>query len=394
MSESQPGWQTRLQAARWLWMPLLAFCLTRAGIALVAYLAASTLPENPLPPPYHIRPDNILLDVFGSRWDTGFYLSIADQGYRYEGEQLPSVAFFPLFPLFISLVSRLTNDTLTAGILVANAALLLASIFFYRLVALEGDESVAERAVWYLLIFPTSFFGSAIYSESLFLLCAIGALYLARRGYWESAAMLGVMTALTRLIGLIVAPMLLVEWWMQRRNREEWEEPPPRWAILAPALVPLGTVGYMLFLRARFGDPLAFLHASAAWERVPQPAWIIVNGMLQPPAEGWSAALLSGNLPLDNWIDLFIVILFIVLGLVLLRQRRWSEAVFVLLGALIPLNSGLLMSQRRYVWVLFPVFMLLARWGKNHWVDRLVTLFSLLGLGLFTALFAAWYWVG
>jgi Gpi18-like mannosyltransferase len=394
MSESQPGWQTRLRAARWLWMPLLAFCLTRAGIAAVAYIAASSLPENPLPPPYHIRPDNILLDVFGSRWDTGFYLSIANEGYKYEGAQLPSVAFFPLLPLFIGLVSRLTNDTLMAGILVANAALLLASIFFYRLVALEGDESVAERAVWYLLIFPTSFFGSAIYSESLFLVCAIGALYLARRGYWESAAMLGVMTALTRLVGLIVAPMLLLEWWMQRRNREEWEEPPPRWAILAPALVPLGTVGYMLFLHARFGDPLAFLHASAAWERQPQPFWTTVSDMLQPPAEGWSAALLAGNLPLDNWIDLFIVVLFLVLGLVLLRQRRWSEAVFVLLGALIPLNSGLLMSQRRYVWVLFPVFMLLARWGKNHWVDRLITLFSLLGLGLFTAFFAAWYWVG
>jgi len=68
--------------------------------------------------------------------------------------------------------------------------------------------------------------------------------------------------------------------------------------------------------------------------------------------------------------------------------------VFVTLGTLIPFSSGLLMSQRRYVWVLFPAFILLARWGEHPWADRLITTLSLLGLGLFTALFANWYWVG
>jgi hypothetical protein len=52
------------------------------------------------------------------------------------------------------------------------------------------------------------------------------------------------------------------------------------------------------------------------------------------------------------------------------------------------------MSQRRYVWVLFPAFILLARWGERRWIDRTITLLFLLGLGLFTAMFANWYWVG
>jgi hypothetical protein len=52
------------------------------------------------------------------------------------------------------------------------------------------------------------------------------------------------------------------------------------------------------------------------------------------------------------------------------------------------------MSQRRYVWVLFPAFILLAQWGDRPWFDRLVTTLSLLLLGLFTALFANGYWVG
>jgi hypothetical protein len=82
------------------------------------------------------------------------------------------------------------------------------------------------------------------------------------------------------------------------------------------------------------------------------------------------------------------------MGLVLLYQRRWSESIFVLLGVLIPLNSGLLMSQRRYMWVLFPAFILLARWGKHQWVDRAITILFISGLALYTALFANWYWVG
>jgi hypothetical protein len=52
------------------------------------------------------------------------------------------------------------------------------------------------------------------------------------------------------------------------------------------------------------------------------------------------------------------------------------------------------MSQRRYMWVLFPAFILLACWGKRPWLDRLITAASLLGLALFTALFDNGYWVG
>lgn len=382
---------TRLAAARWLWVSVLAFTLTRLGIVLVAYVAGPLIADSTVPP-YHIRPDNIVLDTLGSRWDTGFYLSIADEGYRYEGVPLPSVAFFPLFPVLIRAVTPLVGDSLLAGLLVANVALLGATMLLYRLVQDEWGVAVADRAVWYLLIFPTAFFGSAIYSESLFLLTAIGALYLARKGHWGFAAVLGILAALTRLVGLLIAPMLLAEWWMQHRRPGPGQ---PSWrALLAPALVPLGTVAYIAYLWWVFGDPLAFAHAQAAWGRGLSSPLTVLAELLRSPAEGWGAALLAGSLPLDNWIDLAFSLLFLVLGVVLLVQRRWSEGLFVVLGTLVPLHSGLLMSQRRYAWVLFPAFILLARWGQRAWVDRAITAVSLLGLGLFAALFANWYWVG
>jgi hypothetical protein len=383
-----------LTVARWVWLPLLLFTITRLGIAVIAYLAVPLIADAPSPPLYHLRPPgNVLIDALGSRWDTGFYVSIAEEGYKFEGVPLPSVAFFPLLPLLMRAVTPLVGDTLAAGIVVSNVALLLAMMLFYRLVAESWDEQVADRAVWYLLIFPTAFFGAAIYTESLFLLAVIGAFYFARRRYWELSALLGIAAGMTRLMGLIVVPMLLLEWLRQWRSMEGEER--PFFFSFFIAFTPLiGLGAFMLYLQSVFGDPLAFVHGAEAWGRVPQSPVVTVAGLLQRPAEGWGTAVLAGHLHVDNWIDFCMVLLFLVLGSVLLVKKRWSEAAFVLLGTLIPFSSGLLMSQRRYVWVLFPAFILLAQWGKRPWLDKTITALFLLGLGLFIALFVNGYWVG
>ena len=385
---------------RWFWMPLLAFLITRLGVAAVAFFTTPILADSTTPP-YHLRQDNTLLDVFGSRWDTGFYLSIAEEGYRYQNVNLPSVAFFPFFPMLIRGVSAITGDALTSGILVANLALLAAVMLLYQLVEGEWGQPTAERAVWYLLIYPTSFFGSAIYSESLFLFLSIAAFFLARRDRWLAAGLISILAAMTRLVGIILAPALALEWLQRRRAAVNIPEDrqgiakKPGWTDLAASLLaPLGTLIYMVYLQLNVGNPLAFIQASAAWERQPSSPLTMVSSLFARPSQGWLGAIAVGALPLDNWLDLTFVLFFIALGIVMLSQRRWSEGVFVLLGALLPFSSGLLMSQRRYMWVLFPAFILLARWGKNPWIDRVIFVASLLALGIFTAMFANWYWVG
>ena len=380
--------------ARWVWMPLLLFVITRLGIALVAYLAVPLIADSPSTPPYHLRPPgNVLVDALGSRWDTGFYVSIAEEGYKFEGVPLPSVAFFPLLPLMMRALTPLVGDTLVAGLLISNVALLLAMFLFYRLVAESWAEPVADRAVWYLLIFPTAFFGAAIYTESLFLLTAVGAFYFARRGYWELAALLGIAAGMTRFMGVIVVPLLLLEWLRQWRGMGGEKRPFPL-TFLAPFAPLLGLGAFMLYLQHSFGDPLAFVQGAGAWGRAPQSPLVTIAELLQRPAEGWWTAVLAGRIHIDNWIDFSAVLLFLTLGIVLLIKKRWAEAAFVLLGVLIPLSSGLLMSQRRYVWVLFPAFILLAEWGKRPWLDKTITTFFLMGLALFTALFVNGYWVG
>ena len=386
--------------------PILIFATSRLIIVVVAYLAVAFLGHTMPPHAHHMRgTENLLLDVFGSRWDTAFYVNIVEEGYRNEGE-MPSVAFFPLLPLLMGLLAPLVGDVVVAGILIANGALLGASLLFYRLVADQWGEPIAQRALWYLLIFPTAFFGSAIYTESLFLLASVGALFSARRGNWAAAGIFAVAAGLTRLIGLIVAPMLVLEWLRQRREAEksgEWHRqetghshpgPPILQPGLAVLAAPAGLLAYMIYLWRAFGEPLAFAHASAAWNRVPRPPGQVIVALLQRPAGGWVQALRAGRLPLLNdWIDLGMVLFFLALALVLLYRQQWAEGIFVWLGVMLALNSGLLMSQRRYVCVLFPVYVLLAQWGHRPWADRAITGLFLGGQTLFVILFALWYWV-
>jgi hypothetical protein len=390
------AWRARARAVRiprWITAPLVMFAITRLGVILAAIVGAALLPDNPSVPPYHLRsPENVLLDVFGSRWDTGFYVSIAEEGYRYEGVPLPSVPFFPLLPLLMKALLPLTGDAVVAGVLISNLALSLAAILLYRFASLDSTRPRAGRAVWYFLIFPLSLFGSAIYSEALFLLTAIGALYFARRQKWEISGVFAILAGLSRFMGIIVGPVLMVEWLAQRRGAAAGKRP-ARSALLAIAAAPSGLLLYMAYLGHTFGDPLAFSHASAAWGRVASSPLALLALLFENMPQGMWQAFLSGRIHFDNWIDFLFTALFLLAGVSLLFRRRWSESAFVLLGVSVSISSGLWMSQRRYMWVLFPAFLAMAHWGGRPWVDRLITALSLIGLAIFTALFANGYWV-
>jgi hypothetical protein len=162
-----------------------------------------------------------LVDIWG-RWDAGWYLSIVFDGYRVRGDiqtTQSNIAFFPMYPYLVkSLVQllpaqyRTLGAALFIGVVLSNVLLLAAMILLRELVAsLTQDEAAARRSVLYMLFFPTSFFLSCFYTESLFLFLSIAAFYAARKQAWAATSVIGALLALTRPIGvLIVIPLLWV----------------------------------------------------------------------------------------------------------------------------------------------------------------------------------------
>src|SRR5471032_2484403 len=182
----------------------LTFLTTRISIIVIAELAAIVVGQRP--GEHYAASANPMLAVWG-RWDAEHYIGIAEQGYH--GTE---VAFFPLYPLLIRIVGSVTGSHLIAGLLISNIASFFWLLFFYKLVEHQFNRQVAHRATFYISIFPTAVFFSAVYSESLFFALTVASFYYIRERKWLVAGAIGFFAALTRVEGVLLAVPFLIEW--------------------------------------------------------------------------------------------------------------------------------------------------------------------------------------
>ncbi|MBO0793609.1 MAG: glycosyltransferase family 39 protein, partial [Ktedonobacteraceae bacterium] len=211
--------QTARSSGGSIWQEaLLPYIISRVALFVVGLLAAlyilPLLKSNSVLPSIantHF-PDAIWL--MWNRFDGGFYIDIARHGY-WTAETLQASSnwiFLPLYPLLIYPLGHLWGGSIAAfdiaGIIIANAAGLVAVIYLYRLVRREFHARIAYRTVIYLILFPTSFYLSATYPESLFLVCALACIYYAREKRWWLAGLCGALASLARIQGfLLVFPI-------------------------------------------------------------------------------------------------------------------------------------------------------------------------------------------
>jgi hypothetical protein len=339
-----------------------------------------------------------------ARWDAVWYLRIADSGYA--GSE-PRAAFFPLYPLLIRALGTLGGGSeaalLLASYAIAFAAFVAALVLLHRLVELELGRRLARPTLLLLAVFPAAVFFGAPYSESLFLLFAVGAFYAARTEHFAWAGVAAMGAATTRSAGLLLLVPLAMLWWSSRARR-------PRdlaWLLLAP----LGVAAYAAWLGLAEGDALRFLDVQDAWSR---ELVVPLTGAL----DGFTAALdgvrqLASGSRTPVYFEiaagdpfriaainilLFVTLVFAVTACVgVLRRLPRPYGVWVALSLVLPLSFPVtpqpLMSLPRFVAVLFPIFMWLALvCDERRSTDRVVAL-SAIGLGLFTAQFASWHWI-
>src|SRR3954452_656455 len=268
----------RRAAARDAWA---AFWSSRAivwaaGMAAVPIFGWASETSARLDPLYTTLPytDSFanLLVAPAARFDAAWYLAIAHHGYEVGGR----AAFFPVFPGLVRLGGELLGSPLIAGILISSACGLGGLYFLHRLVALDFGIERARTVVWLAAWFPGALVISAVYSESLFLLVSVGAIYATRLGRWQVAGVLGAVAAATRSGGVIVAvPLLIIYLYGPRLERPTWESARGLWpryrpradVLWLPVGTPAGLAAYVLYLGLSTGDPTSVFSAQAAWHR-------------------------------------------------------------------------------------------------------------------------------
>ena len=343
----------------------IIFCIWAGAILTVFYFGFTTLPHSGLF-------QNSFIKSFAN-WDGGHFLGISD-GY----DRIFQYAFFPLYPILINWLGRLTGDITIAGMLISLIATYFGLNLFYRLVEMEFDKAVALRAILALLFFPMSFYFLTVYTEGLFFFLTVATFVFARKRFFLLAAITASLASATRLAGLgVVAALFANLYFTKNLNRKNW------FIIFAP----LGFILYCYFLFDKTGDPFYFIRAESNWQRsVVAPGTAIINTFKQ--------LLVPGYIALNFRVLLDFIFAVFAIGLVIKVFRKLSidYALFAGISLALPLFSPTLLAIPRYILVIFPVFIILALY-KNQYAIFTYVIFSVLLLAGYAISFMTGNWV-
>jgi hypothetical protein len=212
----------------------------------------------------------------------------------------------------------------------------------------------------------------------------VASFYYMRAHRWWLAGAIGFLAALTRVEGVLLAVPFLMEWYAQYKS----DLSRGLSSLAAVVCIPAGLSTYMAYLWVLRADPLYFSHVQIHWNRHFAPPWVSVMN-----AFGKIAHATTGQVVANQSLEIAFTFLMIAVLLAGLHRLRPSYIAYMALSVFVPMCTSSLMSMPRFALVLFPMFAILARWGERPWVNNVILAFSLPLLGLFTVLFADWYWV-
>ena len=326
-------------------------------------------------------------------WDSQWYMKIARDGY-FTGKigdlsDKAVFAFFPLYPLLIYLFNFGFNNLILSGLFVSFLCSIISVIYLYKLVLLDYPEQegfaagiVAKRTFLFFLLFPTAFFFTAVYTESLFIMLVILSFYYARQQKWYLVSIFGILCSLTRSLGVFIVVPLLIEYLQSKGSKGlmiKFDK-----SIIWPLITPLGLLIYQLYLWFVTGTFSTFFTAQKFWSR----------GLFE--VSGYAAYITNPSLHgfRNSFIDLITTIFFLIMLYFIYKKLRLSYFVYSLLIILIPLLSGNVMSMTRMIIVSFPLYIILVLLTREKPALFYVTasLFFIIQL-IASSLFVANYWI-
>ena len=404
------GWRSEAFQAVW---PIVV--VTRLSILLVGYLAVVSIGYPEGAPPIRVS-DNEAFNL-PLRWDTGWYLNIAMEGYYWEAENegQQNIAFFPGYPLVTEGVATLLGAQavfrppldrppaeaiaqlqylfLGSALLVSLVSFGWGMVWLYRLTREYLDEPATRAALLLMAAYPFAVFFSAAYTESLMLLAVAASFYQFRHEKWASAAAWGLLAGLCRPNGFLLAGPLAVialTQFLARRAAGETTGALKRHVLVAltvASMPVIGTLLYCAFIYTLTGDPLAWREAHTAWGRSYTGFPTLMTPLESITQRG--VVEYTSAQPIETLNALGAVL---ACALIWPVTRRFGPeyGVFMLLNVGPPLLFGGFLSMGRVTSLLFPMFMYLAAVLADRQRQTLVCGFAAVQ-GLAAVLFFTWH---
>lgn len=356
---------------------------TRLGVLVVGLLAVYAFGYPQGAPPFKVAETE--LGNLPARFDAGWYMTIADDGYDYTPGRLDrqqNLVFFPAFPALMHGLSLLVARQLAwSGTLVSVLGFLVGLRYLFRLARELMDGERALVAITLLATYPFAVFYSAPYTEGLFLAAMLGAWWHMRRDERWAAFGWGFLAGLTRPNGCLLSVPLALTVVMPLWRHGRLQRPAAGWLSLSDRLVVaaapgLGMLLYSAYVYDLTGDPFTWIRLQSAWGRENRGLVAFAEGEWQAIGERGLYQYATGDVP--NFFNALAGSLAV--ASLIPVWRRFGVATMAVIGVnLLPsLSTGGWLSVGRATSVLFPMFLWLA--------DVVPARHRLLWVGAFAAL--------
>ncbi|MEM2514610.1 MAG: mannosyltransferase family protein [Candidatus Bathyarchaeia archaeon] len=369
--------------------------ISRFLLVLIAFLSntifgsrtpfeGENLPDQDIP----------LLNLF-ARWDSGYYINIARDGYTV----LSQWAFRPLFPLILKSTSFLFTsqdpptplNLIIIGFFMNNMLYIISLLLFYKL-SLSLKISFEEAFICTLIfaIYPTSFIFSAIYPEALFItLLLISYYYLEERKILLSSLFM-FLAGLCRPEGFTASLIYLIKGLHERKERKKY--------AIASLISLFSLPAFLIYSLLKTGNIFTPLEAETLWARTGIIEMILRIGKLQFNVNpGFSLPYLILNLPLFSVIITFLLYYYVSMGLGLCSSEDFYRKIFpyVFHATLYMIFISFFVdyiSMARLSLFAFPIIWIIGhKSSENRTLLYIIIIMSVVLLTFYTSLHVNWY---
>ncbi|MGI5351448.1 glycosyltransferase family 39 protein [Streptomyces sp. CA-250714] len=319
-----------------------------------------------------------------ARWDSLWYLRVADGWYGYQvrlpdGGVHSDLAFFPLLPALERGLAELSPLTAPdAGLAVSWLSSLAAAWALYLTGArLHGHRAGLCLAVLWAAV-PVGVVQSMAYSESLFTALAAWALWSVLTGRWVWAGTLAALAGLTRPVGAAVVAAVWIAALLELRR--ERRGPGARMA-LGLLLAPAGWLGYVVWVGFRTGSVTGYLDIQGQWGNGFDGGWAFAGFIW----ENLTGTVVGG-------LGLLAGVALVIWLYVLCVRQRQPAALLVYAGVVVALAlcaKGYFGSKPRLLLPAYPL-LLPAAAGLARWSTARTTA-TLCALAAASACYGAWW---
>jgi len=326
---------------------------------------------------------NKIVDSF-LQYDTLAYLDIAENGYNSNYHNgIGNYGFYPLFPFLIKMFSFIGYGL--SAFLISNILSFIAVTLLYILFREESKK----KAIFYFLLFPTAYFLTAAYTESLFITLTIGVFLAAKREKWFYVGILGFLAAMTRIQGVLLFIPIIYMYYKKYLSKISMNNlikaaKSTKLNILFLLMIPAGFAVFMLYLYSVTGDITIHFKNHLLYGRYLTMPWYGIGNAISGMTSGLFSFIYNG-------FNLFILIFFTIMLWFCWKFYRIHEyTIYFLISFLLPLFATTLQGFSRFMLPVFPAFIVMTKLSEQKKYDYALKIIYILFIVALVA-FTIWH---